>query len=133
MGGTVTEKDLVSHALLERDLDALFLSVLNYRDIIYRNASVTTLKPLDTVFHSALRFITGDSYSTHHCILYNKVGWPSLSLRRDDQFFFIICKALIGRLPPNLNSLLVCNTGAYHRLFNALGPSSLHGLRKDCL
>jgi hypothetical protein len=52
------------------------LSMLEYGDIIYVNTAVTSLDPLDAVYHSALRFITGNNYSTHHCILYQKVGWP---------------------------------------------------------
>ena len=36
----------------------------------YKRAS--TLKLLDAVYHSALRFSTGDVYSTHHCNLYKK-------------------------------------------------------------
>ncbi len=101
-------------SIRKRLTDALVLSVLDYGDIIYRNASATTLKPLDALFHSALRFITGDSYTTHHCILYNKVGWPSLTVRRDQHWFLFIYKALIRKLPPYLNSLLVRNTWAYH-------------------
>lgn len=41
------------------------------------------LKPLDSVYHSALRFITGDAYDTPHCILYNIAGWSSLAQRLD--------------------------------------------------
>lgn len=26
------------------------------------------------VYHTAMRFIRGDVYDTHHCILYDKVG-----------------------------------------------------------
>ena len=63
-------------------IQAVFLSVLDYGDIIYRHAAATTMRPLDSVYHSALRFITGDSYGTHHCTLYKKVGWTSLSDRR---------------------------------------------------
>ena len=74
----------------KRLIESLFLSALDYGDIIYRNASATTLKSLDSVYHSSLRFITGDSYSTHHCILYNKVGWPSLATRRDQHWFLFI-------------------------------------------
>ena len=32
----------------------------------------STLKLLDAVYHSALRFMTGDVYSTHHRILHTK-------------------------------------------------------------
>lgn len=60
----------------KKNVEADFLSVMDYGDVIYRQASAAALKPLDAVYHSALRFITGESYMTHHCILYDKVGWP---------------------------------------------------------
>ncbi len=63
--------------------EAVFFSVLDHGDVVYRNASASTLAPLNSIDHSALRFITGDSYSTHHCILYEKVGWAPLTVRRD--------------------------------------------------
>lgn len=38
---------------------AIFLSLLNYGNRIYSQAAATTLKPLDSSHHSAIRFITG--------------------------------------------------------------------------
>ena len=43
---------------------------MDYSDVIYMHATASPLKPLDAVYHSALKFITGDVYSAHHCILY---------------------------------------------------------------
>ncbi len=57
--------------------------MLDYGDIVYMHASPTPLKPLDAVYHSALHFTTGDSYLTHHCILYEKLGWSSLTSRSE--------------------------------------------------
>ena len=54
------------------------MSILDYGDIIYIHAAASTLKLLDAIVHCALRLITGDSYRTHHCVLYQKVGWASL-------------------------------------------------------
>ena len=48
---------------------ATFLSVLDYGDVLYRNASASTLKALDPLYPSALRLITGDPYRTHHCYM----------------------------------------------------------------
>ncbi len=74
----------------KRIIEAVFLSVLDYGDIVYGQAANSTLKPLDALYHSALRFITGDSYGTHHCLLYQKTGLPALSMRRDQrQHIFI--------------------------------------------
>ena len=87
-------------------VQSVILSVLDYGDLIYMHASRSTLKPLDAVYHSALRFITGDSYLTHHCTLYENVGWPSLVDRREQHCFLFIYKALCGKLPLYLSSLL---------------------------
>ena len=51
-------------------IQSTLLPIVEYGDTIYQNASVTTLKPLDSVYHSANGFITGDSFNTHHYILY---------------------------------------------------------------
>lgn len=37
---------------------AFFLSLWDYGDVIYIHAALSTLKPLDAVYHFALRFIT---------------------------------------------------------------------------
>ncbi len=95
-------------------IEATFMSVLDYGDILYRHASSTTLHPLDTIYHSALRFITGNSYNTHHCDLYSKVGWPSLSNRRDRHWNLFILKAITGLLPSYINLLVSFNAGLYH-------------------
>ena len=79
---------------------------------------MTALKPLDSVYHSALRFITGAKYDTHHCILYDKVGWSSLSSRRDYHWFLFIFKTIIGKLPPYLSSLLTQSIGTYQTRSN---------------
>ena len=55
-------------------VEAMLLTTLDYGNMIYRNASATTLKSLDSVYHSALKFITGDPYNIHYCVLYEKVG-----------------------------------------------------------
>ena len=47
----------------KRVVEEVFLSVLDYVDAIYRHAATSTLEQFDSVYHSALRFITGDSYN----------------------------------------------------------------------
>ncbi len=87
-------------------MHATFLSVLDYGDIIYMHASPSVLKPLDTIYHSAIRFITGDGFMTHHCHLYQNVGWTSLALRREQHCILFIYKALLKKLPLYLSNLL---------------------------
>ncbi len=53
--------------------------ILDYGDV-YQLASSYLLASLEAVYHGALRFITDCTYSTHHCILYNRVAWSSLAV-----------------------------------------------------
>ena len=76
------------------------------------HAALSTLKPREAVYHSALRFITGDEFRNHHCVLHGKVGWPSLSVRREQQCMIFKHKALLHVLPDYLTSLMsfiTCN------------------------
>ena len=94
-------------------VQSTFISVLDYGDIIYMHAGDLVLKQLDSIYHSALRFITGDKFRTHHCTLYQSVGWSSLSDRRVQHQLLYIYKAILQKLPDYLNSLLSWRTGRY--------------------
>ena len=82
------------------------ISVIAYGDIIYMHATASILKSLDATYHCALRFITGASYRTHHCVLYQNVGWTSLSVRREQHALVFVYKALLNKLPSYLSSLI---------------------------
>jgi hypothetical protein len=82
------------------------MSVIDHGDIIYMNVTATTLKSLDATFHCALRFITAASYRNHHCVLYQNVGWTSLSMRREQHALVFVYKALLNKLPSYLSSLI---------------------------
>ena len=99
-------------------VEAVFMSVLDYGDVIYKNATACSLKALDSVYHSALRFITGDGYSTHHCVLYSKVGWSSLTERRQNHWYLFIYKGIVGKLPGYISDMLVWNSGPYQTRSN---------------
>lgn len=77
------------------------------------HAPASVLKPLDAVYHSAIRFITGDRFSTHHCILYQKVNWLPLKSRREMHFALFVYKALLHKLPSYINSLLAVRRSGY--------------------
>lgn len=85
---------------------ATFLSVLDYGDLVYRTASAQCLYKIDTVYHASLRFITNCKNLTHHCELYSRVGWPSLSNRRSGHWHTFIYKAMLGLLPSYICSLI---------------------------
>ena len=46
----------------KRIIEAVYLSLMDYSDVIYMHATASPLKPLDAVYQSALRFITGDVF-----------------------------------------------------------------------
>ena len=83
------------------------VSVLNHTDVIY------CIYYLFTVYYYALWFITSDVYSTHHCILYEKVRWSSLSERRDMHMYLFMYKAFIGKPPSFITSVLFSTFGFY--------------------
>ena len=76
-----------------------------------QQSELAAVWPLDSVYHSALRFITDDGYNIHHCVLYDKVGWPSLTERRNNHWYLYIYKTLTGKLPSYITSLLHWNSG----------------------
>ena len=88
------------------------LPILDKGDFIYRIASKTLLSKLDTIYHSAIRFVTGAPYVTHHCDLYSLIQWPSLHIRRQIHWLSYIYKSMIGKTPGYLSSLLNIATKA---------------------
>lgn len=95
-------------------MESTFLPILDYGDVFYRNTTKALLKSVDSVYHSALRFITNSKYHTHHCALYEMVGWPSLHIRRHKHWLILVYKALVGQLPQYLSSLLTFNSQGYN-------------------
>lgn len=87
-------------------MQATFLPVLDFGDTLYTHAAVSILKPVDAIYHSAMHFIAGAGFQTHHCVLYSTVGWPFLGQRRKQHSLLYIYEALIGKIPLYLNILL---------------------------
>ena len=61
---------------------------------------------LDAAYHSALRFVTNCKALTHHCALYARASLPSLTVRRLSHWYMFIYKAMLGKLPPYICSLI---------------------------
>lgn len=99
LGFFFRNKSCFSYEAKKRLVSATFLSVLGYGDVVYMNASSQCLHSLDTVYHGALRFITDLKTLTHHCNLYTRVGWSSLTTRRLKHWHILIYKAILGALP----------------------------------
>jgi len=94
-------------------VQATFLSVLDYGDVVYMHAASSTLHLLDSVYHCVLRFITNSGYRTHHCMLYELVGWTSLNLCRQLYLHIFLYKAMLGKLPAYLCNLLKKNSSRF--------------------
>lgn len=54
------------------------LSLFDYGDVIYKMAPKCALNRLFILFHSAIHFVNGAPFSTHHCELYKLICWSSL-------------------------------------------------------
>lgn len=65
------------------------------------------------VDYSTLPFITSDVYMTHQCILFDKVGWPSLTERHNNHWYLFIHKTLTWKLTSWITSLLHLNPGSF--------------------
>ena len=106
LGFYYRNKSCFSSAARRYLVSATFLPLLDYGDCLYMNASVQCLRSLDTVYHGALRFMTGCERLTHHCDLYERSDWPSLTVRRGTHWLTFIYKSLLGLVPCYLSSLL---------------------------
>ncbi len=97
--------------------------MLDYGDILYMHANQSSLKMLDSVYHASLRFVTKSSFRTHHCSLYESVGWLSLHNRRLEHWYIFLFNAILYKLPSYLCSLLTlkvttskCNLRSYGQI-----------------
>ncbi len=92
-----------------------FVPLLDYGDLLVMKAPDTYLKKLDTVYHCALRFITGCGNLVHHCTLYATANCPSLSARRLSRWMVFIYKSLLGLVPTYLCSYM-CRDSSHYSL-----------------
>ncbi len=92
-------KGCFSFSVRKTLIQATFLSMLDYGDILYMHANQSSLKMLDSVYHASLRFVTKSSFRTHHCSLYESVGWLSLHNRRLEHWHIFLFKAILYKLP----------------------------------
>ncbi len=94
-------------------VEATLLSVIDYGDILYICAVSSILCSLSSVYHASLHFITNAKALTHHCILYDWVGWTSLTTCRQQHWYIFIYKAIVGKLPVHLCTLLCVSSAGY--------------------
>ena len=97
LGVYFRNKACFSFEARRRLVSATFMPLLDYGDILYMNASAQCLRSIDTLYHGALRFILNYKTLTNHCILYTRVGLPSLVTRRLSHFikpFGVYCHVI---------------------------------------
>ena len=116
LGFYFRHKSCFSFVSKKRLIAATFIPLLDYGDVLYMNACSTSLHMLDASYHCALRFITGYKSLTHHCTLYSKVGWLSLSARRLLHWCTFIYKDITGLLPSYLCTYLTFKSDSSYSL-----------------
>ena len=151
LGFFFRNKSCFSFHIRKQLVSATFMSVLDYGDLVYMNASASSLRMLDAVYHGALRFITDSANSTHHCCLYSLVNWPSLHMRRLLHWYLFIYKTILHLVPPYLScyftqranhrslrsqdfvsfSVPAVRTELGKKAFSFSGPSSWNMLQQD--
>ena len=71
---------------------------------------------------------------THHCILYQLVGWSSLSRHRQQHWYIFIYKAILGKLPLYLCRFLNVNSMYPSTALQvSVYPYGWHRTRKNCI
>ncbi len=106
LGFYFRNKSFFSFNARKKLVSGTFLPILDYGVVVYQHASSYLLASLEAVYHGALRFITDCKFSTHHCILYNRVAWSSLAVRRKMHWYLLIYKAILFFLPSYLCCLI---------------------------
>ena len=89
-----------------------FLPLLDY-DLLYMHAPDQYLTKLDTVYNSALRFVTRCGNQVHRCTLYATANCPSLATRRSSRWLSLLHKAMIGLVPSYLSECLCIEQSQY--------------------
>ncbi len=92
----------------------LILPIMDYCDVIYQNAHKSDLASLNTAYNRLCRFVLGCPYHTHHCLMYNRLNWPSLNVRRHMHWLQLIFKCIYFNYPPYLQQFLIPYTSTYH-------------------
>ena len=128
IGFLFCNKAFFTHAAKHTLVKLTILPILDFGDVIYKIISDTLLNILDTVYHSAIRFVTKAPYTTHHCDLYALVGWPSLYTRCQTHWLQVINKSLLGKAPHYLRSLVTIAAPTHSTRSSSLLPMT----RKNC-
>ena len=75
--------------------------------LVYHNASKKDLVPLNTAYNRLCRFVLGCPFLTHHCIMYDRLQWQSLKVRRHTHWLQMVFKCIYFSYPIYLKRFLV--------------------------
>lgn len=98
LGFYFRNKSRFSFAAKKRLVTAAFLPLIVNVDVFYIHASSQCLHFLDFVYHGALMFVTILKVRAHRCDLFSRVGWPLLSIQRQNSWHVCIYKEILDLL-----------------------------------
>lgn len=84
----------------------LVLPPLAYGDNIHRTANESLLHKIDSLYNRIACFVSKWGYYTHHCTMFEELGWPLQRVRREINWKTIILKTFNPSNTPYLSKLL---------------------------
>ena len=101
---------MLKHDIDRNSLTRFFISdirpILEYGDIIWDNLNKNKSELLESIQLDAARIITGLRRGTNHEILYEELGWISLSKRRSNHKLIHFYKILNHDTPAYINNII---------------------------
>ena len=95
-------------------MSATFLLLPDYGEVVYMGASRKCMQSLNTVYHSAVRFVTGDGHlkyihihkRSHITPILFSLHWLPIHFRIHFKILLLTFKALHGQAPAYISELL---------------------------
>ena len=99
-------KDKLPRLALENLYLTMIRPILEYGDVLYDNAPISTVKPIESLQRRAAIICTGAYKHTETQTLLRELGWQSLNKRRKNRKLSIFYKLVHGDSPEYLTSLI---------------------------
>ena len=84
---------------------------LEYANVVWNNCTKQDSNLLESLQLDAARIVTGARKGTSHDKIYNEIGWPLLSDRREQNQLVLFYKMVNDEAPPYLTELVPSNVG----------------------
>lgn len=95
----------------------LVLPLLDYGDNIHRKANESLLHKIDSPYNRIAHFVSKWGYYTHHCTMFEELGWPLQRVRREINWKTIAHKTFnpstvpyLSKLPLHCSKIQICDT-----------------------